>query len=99
MDIDMVETNYKACLEFEPECTDMKREGKIFKLEQKVVEEIFNVLKKPNYRALYDKSEEFVRMKTAKKAPTEGQQYMSAFGEVAHFSIFILMTLVLVEQH
>lgn len=95
----MIETNYRACLEFEPECDDPKKLGKIWKLEKQVVGEILYALKKPNLRAIYDKTEDFIRHKTLKKAPTEGQQYMSAFGEVAHFSIFILMTLMLVEQH
>jgi len=44
-----------------------------------VAKEIFYVLKKPNLREIYDKTETFIRPKTLAKAPTSGQSYMTAF--------------------
>ena len=60
---------------------------------------IFEVLEIPARREVYDKTEMFITRKNAKKAPTEGQRYMSAFAEVQSYTIFIIMTLMLVEQH
>ena len=53
-------------------CRDVGRISNIFKLDQDLVHEIEYVLKNPQYREMYDKSETFVRKKTSKKAPAEG---------------------------
>ena len=90
---------YDACMDYEPECKDRGRKGKIYKLDPERVKEIFEVLTIPARREVYDKTEMFITRKNARKAQTEGQRYMSAFGEVSSYSIFIFMTVMLVEQH
>ena len=35
---------YNACMEFEPECKDSKKRGRIYKLSPDTVKEIFEVL-------------------------------------------------------
>jgi len=57
------------------------------------------VLKSAELREIYDKTEQFVGPKKAKKIPTEGQRYMSAFSEATSYSVFIIMTLLFVQQH
>mmetsp|Transcript_18244 Transcript_18244/g.24376 ORF Transcript_18244/g.24376 Transcript_18244/m.24376 type:complete len:140 (+) Transcript_18244:446-865(+) len=48
---------------------------------------------------MYDKGEIFVKQKQVKKAPTDGVRYFEAFGELKNFGIFIILTLLLVQQH
>ena len=95
--IDEALTMYNACQEFEPECNDKSRKGAIYKLDPDTVKEIFEVLQIPARREVYDKTEMFIKRKNARSVPTEGQRYMSAFGEVGSFTIFIVMTLMLVQ--
>ena len=97
--IDETQEQYNSCMEFEPECIDKSRKGSIYKLSPDDVKDIFTVLKNPARREVYDKTEIFIRTKHAKKVPTEGQRYMSAFAETSSYTIFIFMTLMLVQQH
>ena len=99
-DIILEEYNqYIACENFDPECRDKKKSGKIHKLDKELVEDIFYALKNPTLREQYDKSETFIRKKTLKKAPTEGQRYMTAFGEINNYVVFIFLTTMLVQDH
>ena len=95
-EIDQKQFLYNACIEFEPECDDKGKKGPIYKLNPQDVKDIFTVLKNPARREVYDKTEMFIRTRDAKKMPTEGARYMSAFGETSSYSIFVIMTLMLV---
>jgi len=70
---------YHDCMEFTGECKDTKRISSIFKIDEEEVKEMEYMLTKKDYREMYDKTEMFIRKKTNKKAPTEGQRYLSAF--------------------
>ena len=70
--------------------------ARIFKLDKDIVDEIFYVMKNPQLREIYDKSEIFIRKKTLKHKPTEGARYLSAFQEVSSFLMFIVLSLVLI---
>ena len=70
--------------------------ARIFKLDKDIVDEIFYVMKNPQLREIYDKSELFIRKKTLKHKPTEGARYLSAFQEVSSFLMFIVLSLVLI---
>lgn len=63
---------YNACMEFESECKDISRKGKIYKVDPTAVREIFDVLSIPARREVYDKTEMFITKKNAKHVPTEG---------------------------
>ena len=71
--------------------------ARIFKLDKDIVDEIFYVMKNPQLREIYDKSELFIRKKTLKHKPTEGARYLSAFQEVSSFLMFIVLSLVLIK--
>ena len=71
--------------------------ARIFKLDKDIVDEIFYVMKNPQLREIYDKSEIFIRKKTLKHKPTEGARYLSAFQEVSSFLMFIVLSLVLIK--
>ena len=72
VEIAEAKAQYEACVEFEPECQDPKKKGKIYKLQYDTVKAIFEVLEIPARREVYDKTEMFITRKNAKKAPTEG---------------------------
>jgi len=57
------------------------------------------VLKKPELREIYDKQEDFVKAKKMSKKPTPGVRYFAAFQELSFYSIFVLMTLMMVQSH
>jgi len=71
-DIENTMNQYQACMNFEPECEDKKKRGKIYKIDQAVLNDIFYVLKNSKTRQIYDKTERFVNKKNLKKAPTDG---------------------------
>jgi hypothetical protein len=82
------------------ECKDIDMAGPIFKLESKDVTEIAYVLKKPHLRELYDKTEMFIRKKQDPAwVPSEGSRYFKALGEIASYSMYILIMFLFVEQH
>lgn len=57
------------------------------------------MLKKPELREIYDKQEDFVKAKKMSKKPTPGVRYFAAFQELSFYSIFVLMTLMMVQSH
>ena len=86
-------------MNFEPECEDKKKRGKIYKIDQAVLNDIFYVLKNSKTRQIYDKTERFVNKKNLKKAPTDGMQYFEAFGELKNYAMFVILSLMLIQQH
>ena len=84
-------------MNFEPECVDKKKRGRIYRLETATLNDIFFVLKNSKTRQIYDKTELFINQKNLKKAPTEGMRYFDAFGELKHYAIFVLLTLMIVQ--
>merc|ERR1711871_1126103 len=49
-EIDAALTQYRACIDFEPECEDPQMNHKIFKMTKEDVRDIFYVLKNPKLR-------------------------------------------------
>ena len=54
------------------------------------------MLKKPELREIYDNQEDFVKAKKMSKKPTPGMRYFGALQELSFFSIFVIMTVMLV---
>jgi len=96
-DIDNAQMQYVYCLNMEPECTDPKMKGQIYKLSEDEVRETFFVLKKDNLREIYDKSETFIRQKQLKKTPSDGMRYFDAFSELKHYAMFVIISFMLIE--
>lgn len=89
----------KMCIDFEPECDDKKMEGHIYKLDEKHVEDIRYVLLRRSNREVYDKSEHFVRKNSKADMPSQGTEYMAAFGQISSFSMFVFIMFFFVEKH
>ena len=98
-DIEYAMAQYEACVNFEPECEDKKKKGKIYKMNVDTLNDIFFVLKNSKTRSIYDKTEQFVTKKNLKKAPTDGMRYFDAFAELKNYAIFVILTLMLVQKH
>ena len=91
---------YSICTNAEEGCLDIDLSGPIFKLNTTEINDIAYVLKKPNLRELYDKTETFVRKKyDPKMVPSEGSKYFSALSEVSSYSIYVIIMFVFVEKH
>lgn len=58
------------------------------------------MLKKPNLRELYDKTELFIRKKyDPARVPNEGARFFKALGEISSYSMYILIMFLFVESH
>ena len=40
-----------------------------------------------------------MRQKALKKQPTQGQRYMSAIGEIGQFLVFMVLIIMMVQEH
>ena len=58
------------------------------------------MLRKPNLRELYDKTETFIRKKyDPKMVPSEGTRYFSALTEVSSYAMYVFIMWFFVEKH
>jgi len=74
--------------------------GPIYRLKRKDLNDIKYVLGRPANRAVYDKSETFVRKdKESAFMPSHGSQYMNAFGQISSFGMFVFIMLIFVEKY
>lgn len=61
----------------------------------------YMLVKRPNLRELYDKTEIFIRKNLEKTIhnPSQGTRYLSAFKDLGSFSMFMVMMAVVVDKH
>ena len=59
------------------------------------------LVQKPNLRELYDKQEIFIRKRVEKTYhnPGQGSRYLSAFGELSGYAMFVIMMSLYVQKH
>lgn len=59
------------------------------------------LVKKPNLRELYDKSEIFIRKSTERTMhnPSQSGRYLSSFSELGSYTMFVVMMVLFVEKH
>lgn len=93
-------SQYDLCMIGDPDCKDIDMAGPIYKLNLTEINDIHYVLKKPLLREIYDKTETFIRKKyDPSKVPSEGSRYFRAISEISHYSIYVLIMFMFVEQH
>ena len=100
IEIDEAFSQYRDCMAGSPECRDIDMAGPIYKLNQTELSDIEYVLKRPDLRELYDKTEKFIRKKfNPSHVPSEASRYFNALGEVSNYSMFVIVMFLFVEKH